>query len=79
MSMRVPDDTLDVLETLVKECQNVLPSLHIHDKLLMTGAVIDAENLIAEIKSAAKDHEPDERGRDRDEWRHEAAEQQRLK
>ena len=51
MSMRVPDDTLSVLETLVKECKNILPKLHIHDKLLMTGAVIDAQNLIVEIKS----------------------------
>lgn len=51
MSMRVPDDTLSVLEILTGEAKRVLPGLHIHDRLLMTGAVIDAENLIAEIKS----------------------------
>jgi hypothetical protein len=51
MSIRVPNDTLYVLEVLVKECRNVLPTVNIHDRLLLTGAVIDAENLIAEIKA----------------------------
>lgn len=51
MSIRVPNDTLDVLETLVKVARSLLPELSLHDKLLMTGALIDAENLIAEIKS----------------------------
>lgn len=77
--MRVPDDALDVLETLVKECRNVIPNLHIHDKLLMTGAVIDAENLIDEIKSSQRDREPSDSGPDRDEWKHAATAQQRLK
>ena len=51
MSMRVPDDTLKVLETLTLEAKSVIGSLSLMNRLLLTGAVIDAENLIAEIKA----------------------------
>ena len=54
MSMRVPDDTLSVLETLTLEAKSVLKSLSLPNRMLLTGAVIDAENLIAEIKSEPK-------------------------
>lgn len=54
MSIRVPGDTLLVLETLTLEAKSVLSSLSLANRMLLTGAVIDAENLIAEIKADAK-------------------------
>jgi len=48
--MRVPSDTLDVLESLVKESKRAIEEVSIPTRLLLTGAIIDAENLIAEIK-----------------------------
>ena len=52
MSMRVPNDTVDVLESLVKAIKRALPEIPMPDSLLITGAVIDAENLLAEIKTS---------------------------
>ena len=51
MTMRVPDDTLEVLENLTLKAKSVIGSLSLMNRLLLTGAVIDAENLIAEIKA----------------------------
>ena len=47
---KAPDDTIAVIETLVKEVRKVLPEIDLMHRLLITGALIDAESLIEELR-----------------------------
>ena len=52
--MNAPDDTLTVIKTLVKEVREILPKVDLMHRLLISGAIIDAESLIEEIEAHAK-------------------------
>ncbi len=54
MSISVPDDTASVLETLIKCGESVLNDIPLHRKLLLRGAIIDAKDLIAEIRGTER-------------------------
>jgi hypothetical protein len=55
MSKRtMPDDTVKVLETLIKESKGALEDLPLMRRLLLRGAIIDAEDLLAEITGASR-------------------------
>jgi hypothetical protein len=45
-----PSDTIAVIERVVKEVRAVLPEITLMHRLLITGALIDAESLIEELK-----------------------------
>jgi hypothetical protein len=49
MSIKAPDDTAKTLETLIKASKQVLEDAPLHRKLLLHGAIIDAEDLLAEL------------------------------
>lgn len=50
MSIQAPDDTEKVLETLIKESKSALNRLPLINRMLLSGAIIDAESLLAEIQ-----------------------------
>jgi len=47
---KAPDDTIAVIERVVKEVRKVLPEIDLMHRLLITGALIDAESLIEELR-----------------------------
>lgn len=47
---RAPDDTIRVLETLIDEAQKAMKHLPLMERLLLTGALLDAVNLLDELK-----------------------------
>ena len=49
-SLKAPADTIAVIERVVKEVRAVLPEITLMHRLLITGALIDAESLIEELK-----------------------------
>ena len=50
MSIKAPNDTEKVLQTLIKESKRALDLLPLMNRLLLSGAIIDAESLLAEIQ-----------------------------
>ena len=52
--MKVPNDTAKVLEALIKESKSALNCLPLHKKLLLSGVIIDAEDLLAEIQGTER-------------------------
>jgi hypothetical protein len=49
MSIQAPDDTAKILEELIKAADSAKKDLPIHHKLLLSGAIIDAKDLLAEL------------------------------
>ncbi len=54
MSIQAPDDTAKILETLIKAAEDAKEYAPIHRKLLLSGAIIDAKDLLAEIKGGER-------------------------
>jgi hypothetical protein len=54
MSIQVPDDTDKILDTLIKASVSVLEDAPIHRRLLLSGAIIDAKDLLAEIRGTER-------------------------
>lgn len=52
--MQAPDDIVKVLATLIKESKNVVQDAPLHRRLLLQGAIIDAEDLLAEMNGAPR-------------------------
>jgi len=50
MSIKAPNDTAKVLETLIKESERALNDLPLMGRLLLSGAIIDAKSLLGEIQ-----------------------------
>ena len=55
MSIRVPNDTVEVIENLIHASKHSMTYVPRHGEVLMKSAIIDAENLLAEIRAEAKE------------------------
>jgi hypothetical protein len=52
--MNMPDDSPRILEFLVKESKEVVQYAPLMNRLLLRGAIIDAEDLLAEINGCPR-------------------------
>lgn len=52
--MNVPDDTPKILETIIKQSKDVVQYAPLMHRMLLQGAIIDAEDLLAEINGAPR-------------------------
>lgn len=50
MTIWAPDDTIRVLQTLIENSEAVLNDAPLHRRLLLTGAIIDAKDLLSELQ-----------------------------
>jgi hypothetical protein len=52
--MEAPNDTITVLETLIGAAKAHIENPWLQTRLLLRGALIDAESLLKELKDAVK-------------------------
>ena len=54
MSILVPDDAVRVLHNLINNSESVVNDAPLHRRLLLHGAIIDAKDLLAEIRGGER-------------------------